>query len=80
MEATKNPTTEAPDYSDPIWDRADTITEVLQAADAKGLTPSVTARKAKMTYREAADTLTFMVDHKFARTSGNGAWTRYHAW
>lgn len=72
--------TTAPDYSDPIWDRADKLDEVLKKADAKGLTPSAAARKAKMSTTEAFTTLKFMVAHKFARTSGNGAWTRYHAW
>lgn len=64
---------------DCLYDVADRLVLALEAAAPAGLTPSQAARQARCTYREAADTLAWMVDEQYAHTSGNGAWTHYHA-
>jgi hypothetical protein len=61
------------------YDIADRIEAALEAADSKGLTPSVAARKAKTDTRTAGRILDYLVDHAYAHTSGNGAWKHYHA-
>lgn len=52
---------------------------VLEAADGKGLTISAAARKARTDYDTARTLLALLVEGRMAHTSGNGAWTHYHA-
>lgn len=65
--------------TDEHYELADRLELALEAADARGLTPSVSARKAGTDTLTARHVLDWMVEHKYAHTTGNGAWTRYHA-
>jgi hypothetical protein len=57
---------------------AGAIERVLESAP-EGLTPSEVARKVRATYDATRPVLGWMVRHRFAHTSGNGARKRYHA-
>lgn len=65
--------------ADHEYEIADRIEDALKAADGNGLTPSTAARKAKTDLHTARRVLDYLVDHAYAHTSGNGAWTHYHA-
>jgi hypothetical protein len=71
--------TAALDLTDEQYELADRIEAALEAAGPDGLTPSRIARKAHADYHETCDVLFWMVAHQYAHTSGNGAWTHYHA-
>jgi hypothetical protein len=58
---------------------ADRIIEVVEVANSDGYTPSVIARKAKAEYRQVREVLDWLVEYRYVHTSGNGAWTHYHA-
>ena len=64
--------------TDDEYQIADRIELALEGEPA-GLTPSKAARKARTTTGTAARVLAWMVRERYAHTSGNGAWTRYHA-
>lgn len=64
-----------------LGEKIDRVGFVLQDhAPAAGMTPSQVARKARVTTREAYEALEWMLARRLARSSGNGAWTRYHPW
>lgn len=68
------------ELTDEQYEIADKIERILEGPAGKdGLPPSGVARRAKVTYDQAWTVLTWMVRHQYAHTSGNGAWTRYHA-
>lgn len=64
---------------DAVMDLADRIEPALENADRDGLTPSAAARRVGVPTGEARAALAWMVAHRFAHTTGNGAWARYHA-
>jgi hypothetical protein len=67
------------DGADWAWDLAERITLALEGADARGLTRSLAGRLAGCGTVEAGVVLDHLVATREAHTSGNGAWTRYHA-
>jgi hypothetical protein len=68
------------ELTDTDYNLADQIEAVLEAGPAAGLTPSAVAAKVTGTSTdEARDILRWLVEHGYAHTSGNGAWTHYHA-
>lgn len=66
----------ASDANGIAFDLADAITEALEKA--RDLTPSAAARKVGCSRSAAWIVLGWLVDHQYAHTSGNGAWTHYH--
>jgi hypothetical protein len=58
---------------------ADRLRDALEAAGPAGLTPSQAGRKTGTTTTVAYEVLRWMVDNHYAHTTGNGAWTHYHA-
>jgi hypothetical protein len=67
------------DLSDTEFDTIDRIEDLLEAAGPSGLTPSLVGRNAGISTDDARRLLQWMVAGRYAHTSGNGAWTRYHA-
>lgn len=67
------------ELTDEQYDLADRIELVLEAAPAAGLTPSAVARRVRTTTAQAALVLAWLTECRYAHTSGNGAWRRYHA-
>lgn len=65
--------------NDVDYDLADAVEAALEAAGQDGLTPSAAARKTGTTTDAARGVLQWMASNRYAHTSGNGAWTRYHA-
>jgi DNA-binding IclR family transcriptional regulator len=66
------------DLTDDQYELADAIERVLEPAPAGGMTPSAIARKARATTSATATVLGWLVEHRYAHTSGNGAWRHYH--
>lgn len=64
--------------TDEEYATVDRVEAVLDAAGPDGLTPSATARRAGISATDAGRLLRWMCAGRFAHTSGNGAWTRYH--
>jgi hypothetical protein len=58
------------------FDLVDAVDEALRAT--RDLTPSEAARRAKCSRLAARAALYYLIEHGFAHTSGNGAWTHYH--
>ena len=67
------------DLTDAQYEIADKIEIALEAADARGLTPSALARKVKIPTAQIYAVLNWMVNGRYIHTSGNRSWTRYHA-
>lgn len=65
--------------TDEQYEIADRIEQALETAGREGLTPSRAARKARTTYDQARAVLAYLVANRYVHTSGNGAWTRFHA-
>lgn len=61
------------------WAVADRVEAVLEAADRSGMTISMVARKVRCDYLDARAVLAYLDRHQYAHTTGNGAWSRYHA-
>lgn len=61
------------------YELCDRIIEALEAAGPEGLTTSQVRRKTKATTSAAMKALDWMVAQQYIHTSGNGAWTHYHA-
>ena len=59
-----------------IYEIADALSEPTVLTD-EPQTPSVLARKAKVTTQQAHRALCWMVANHYAVAVGNGAWTRY---
>lgn len=76
---TQTSTKAALELADEQFDLADKIEAILERATTAGMTPSLIARRARAEYQDAKRVLTYLVEHKYAHTSGNGAWIRYHA-
>lgn len=72
------PVTVDDELSNEQYEVADRIEAALERTP-EGLTPSAAARAARTDYATALAALQYMVAHLYAHTSGNGAWTRYHA-
>ena len=73
---TLTPTGDPTDYE---WDLLDRLTAALEAAPDRGLTQSVAGRQVGASTDDAKRLLGWLVAQQNAHTSGNGAWTRYHA-
>jgi len=65
--------------TDDEFEIADRLEDALEGAASTGMTPSVAARKAHTDTVTARRILDYLVRNQYAHTSGNGAWTRYHA-
>ena len=61
------------------YDVVDRLELALEAAGPAGLTPSQAARKARTDTLTAQRLLVWLVRNLSAHTSGNGAWTHFHA-
>jgi len=77
MAATQT-TTETDEFTDDQWNALDLIDQALMVAPA-GLVPSTAARAAKIETAEARALLGYLVDHRWAVTSGNGTRIRFHS-
>jgi hypothetical protein len=64
--------------TDEQYQLADRLELALEAAPPAGLTPSAAARKVGTDTVSARHVLDYLVRHRYAHTSGNGAWTHYH--
>lgn len=62
-----------------LCDRVEAVLEAEGKISCDGLTPSAAARKAHITTADTRRVLTYLVANEYVWTSGNGAWTRYHA-
>jgi len=65
-------------WTDTEWDALERVGEVLEGADARGMTPSQVGRKARLDTVEARRLLDLLVAGVYAHTSGNRGWTHYH--
>lgn len=54
------------------------LTAALDAADARGLVPSIAARRARITLDDARRLLPWMAAHGLAHTTGRGNRTHYY--
>ena len=61
------------------WAYLDRLVEVLEAAPDRGVTPSRAGVALGVPPADAKRLLGWLVGQQNAHTSGNGAWTRYHA-
>lgn len=66
--------------TDDEWALTDRLGAALESAGPAGLTPSQAARKARCSTAEAGQLLPLMAAARLALTSGNGAWTHFHAY
>lgn len=54
------------------------LTAALDGADARGLVPSIAARRARVTLEDARRLLAWMAEHQLAHTTGRGSRTHYY--
>lgn len=66
------------EFTGTTWDLMDRLEAAVDAGDARGVTPSMAARKAHTDTVSARRLLEWMAAHRYVHTTGNGAWTRYY--
>lgn len=54
------------------------LAAVLEEADARGIVPSIAARRARIPLEDARHLLGWMADHQLAHTAGHGHRTHYY--
>lgn len=54
------------------------LTSALEAADVRGLVPSIASRRARITLEDARRLLPWMAEHGLAHTTGRGHRTHYY--